>query len=92
MNAPEALPWFDPETGLLRLWERVTDAPTFRKIMEDGLVTAEEVEAQGQRVVSLLQTLHEQLSPELREDVGHLLTELAVLVTIHRSHLDQERN
>ena len=36
-------PWFDSKTGTLLLDEYVSQRPSFRKVMEDSVVTDEEV-------------------------------------------------
>lgn len=81
-------PWFDLETGVLLLDQNVTDMESYRKIIEDEIITDAELTEQGQRVVSLLQRLEEALSPETKAIATEALCELAVLnaLQIKRLH------
>ena len=81
-------PWFNAETGTLLLDEYVVQRPSFRKVMEDSVVTDEEVTEQAHRVLSLF-------FPEAGGDAhaggplgGHRggLGELAVLYALERYH------
>jgi hypothetical protein len=79
-------PWFDPETGTLLLDEYVSRRPSFRKVMEDNLVTDEEVAEQTRRVIALLRDLEGRLAPEVRAVATDALCELAVLYALERHH------
>ena len=79
-------PWFNPETGALLFDEYVSQRPSFRKVMEDGVVTDEEVTEQAHRVLSLLRSLEETLSPEARSVATDAFCELAVLYALERQH------
>lgn len=83
MPAPK--PWFDPETGYLLLDEHIAEMPSFRKIMEDGIVTEEELASQAERVTALLKKLEAVLSPEPKSIASQLLGELAVLHAIQNN-------
>jgi hypothetical protein len=78
-------PWFDPQTGVLLLDDYVS-RPTYRKVMEDGVVTDLELAAQAHRVVDLLKKLEAMLSPEARVVATDALCELAVLHALARQH------
>jgi hypothetical protein len=56
-------PWFDPETGTLMLDEYVLEMDSYRRIVEDEVITDGELVEQTQRVASLLRQLEESLSP-----------------------------
>ena len=79
-------PWFNAETGTLLLDEYVVQRPSFRKVMEDSVVTDEEVTEQAHQVLSLLRKLEEMLSPEARSVATDVLCELAVLYALERHH------
>jgi hypothetical protein len=79
-------PWFNAETGTLLLDEYVAQRPSFRKVMEDSVVTDEEVTEQAHRVLSLLRKLEEMLTPEARSVATDALCELAVLYALERHH------
>ena len=72
-------PWFDQETGALMLDEYVLERDSYRRIIEDEVITDAELVEQTQRVASLLQRLEEALSPEAKALATEVLCELAVL-------------
>lgn len=80
-------PWFDTQTGALRLDEYVARHPSFQAIMADGVVTDEELAAQSQRTLQLLRDLDGRLPDDLRSLATEALVELAVLhaVQLHRT-------
>jgi hypothetical protein len=72
-------PWFDSETGTLMLDEYVVEMDSYRRIVEDAIITDVELIEQTQRVTSLLRQLEETLSPEAKAIATEALGELAVL-------------
>jgi hypothetical protein len=72
-------PWFDQHTGTLLLDEYVLERDSYRRIVEDELITDAELVEQTQRVASLLHRLEEALSPEAQALATEVLCELAVL-------------
>ncbi|MDQ3923434.1 MAG: hypothetical protein M3309_05860 [Actinomycetota bacterium] len=72
-------PWFDQDTGTLLLDEYVLERDSYRRIVEDEVITDAELVEQTQRVASLLQRLEEVLSPEAKSLATEALCELAVL-------------
>ncbi len=70
---------FFDENGMLRLDEVVAERPTFKKIMEDQIVTDAELEEQANRVVSILKRIEETFPPEQLKQVEELLAETSVL-------------
>ena len=72
-------PWFDPQTGTLMLDEYVAELDSYRRIVEDGTITDDELAEQTQRVTSLLQQLEGSLSPEVKAIATVALGELTVL-------------
>jgi len=71
---------FFDNTGSLNLDELILSQPSFQKIMEDGIVTEEELAEQGQRVKDLLIQMEQTLSPDQIDQVRELLAEISVLV------------
>ena len=69
---------FDKE-GILNIDELVAQRPTFRKIMEDQIVTDDELTNQANLVVNLLKKLEQTLSPGQLSEVENLLAEMSVL-------------
>jgi hypothetical protein len=84
--------FFNPETGMLRLDEIVLQKPTFQKIMEDNLVTDEEVAEQSQLVIEILKELENNLPDEHKLLVANAMGEMAVLQVITRIQEIQELN
>jgi hypothetical protein len=72
-------PWFDEETGTLLLDEYVVEMDSYRRIVEDEVITDAELVEQTKRVASLLRRLEEVLSPEAKAVATEALGELAVL-------------
>jgi hypothetical protein len=72
-------PWFNPQTGTLMLDEYVAELDSYRRIVEDGTITDDELAEQTQRVTSLLQQLEGSLSPEVKAIATVALGELTVL-------------
>jgi flagellin-specific chaperone FliS len=72
-------PWFDQDTGTLLLDEYVAEIDSYRRIVEDEMITDAELVEQTQRVASLLRRLEETLSPEAKSLATEALCELAVL-------------
>jgi len=83
-------PWFDHDTGVLLFDEYVTQMPSFQRIFEDGIVTAEELESHTQRTIELLRQLESLLSNEAKELATDVFSELTVLYAIQR-HLQLQR-
>jgi hypothetical protein len=72
-------PWFDQKTGTLLLDEYVVELESYRKIVEDEVISDAELVEQTRRVTSLLRQLEEALSPEAKTLATEALSELAVL-------------
>jgi len=79
MPTPADKPWYDSKTGFLLLDEYVAEMPSFQKIMEDGVVTDEELAQQARLVTASLQKLEATLSPAAKAVATETLCELAVL-------------
>jgi hypothetical protein len=84
-----AKPWFDANTGVLKLDEYVAEMPSYQKIMEDQVVSDQELEDQFQRVTNLLQRLDQSLSGEIKDLTTDALCELAVLYALQRRRDEQ---
>ena len=73
---------FFDETGTLNIDDLILEQPSFQKIMEDGVVTDEELAEQKERVIALLKKLEQKLTPEQIDLVRELLAEISVLVAV----------
>ena len=81
---------FDAETGYLLLDEVVESKDSFKKIMEDGIITDEEMEDQVNRVIDRLKTMEEILSDYEKTLVLDAISELAVLDEMNARREKQE--
>ena len=81
---------FDAETGYLLLDEVVESKDSFKKIMEDGIITDEEMEDQVNRVIDRLKTMEETLSDYEKTLVLDAISELAVLYEMNARRDKQE--
>lgn len=73
---------FFDELGGLNIDDLILQQPSFQKIMEDGIVTEEELAEQKERVVSLLKKFEQNSTPEQIGQVRELLAEISVLIAV----------
>ncbi len=74
---------FDKD-GMFRLDELMAERLTFRKIMEDNIVTDEEIEEQSCLVIELLKKIEETFLPEQLVQVENVLVEFGVLSAVYQ--------
>lgn len=79
---------FFDNSGTLNIDDIIAEQHSFIKIMEDGIVTEDELSEQSRRVESLLKDLENDAPPEIIEKVRHLLAEISVLVAIRQIRLN----
>lgn len=73
---------FFDESGGLNIDDLILQQPSFQKIMEDGIVTEEELLEQKERVIALLKEFEQNSTPEQIDQVRELLAEISVLIAI----------
>lgn len=66
--------------------EAVMNQPTFKKIMEDGIVTEQEIKEQSERIVSILKSMEKNYTEEQQREIKELLVEAGVLFTTSQYH------
>lgn len=66
--------------GILNIDDLVQQQPSFRKIMEDGVVSEEELKEQSARVIASLKAFEKTASPQQIDQVRELLAEISVLI------------
>jgi hypothetical protein len=81
---------FFNQDGVLNIDEAVAENPSFKKIMEDGIVTEQELEIQTQKVISILQEMDKKYSDEQLAEIKELLTEASVLYAVYNIHSLQQ--
>ncbi len=83
---------FFDENGILNIDETVVNNESFRKIMEDSVVTEEEVKGQSEKVIALLHKMEETCTEEQLLEIRSLLTEWSVLYAVYNIHSIQSIN
>lgn len=74
------------EQGFIDIDEMIALEPSFQKIMEDGMVTSEELHEQTERVINLLHEVENRLREDDQLLVKRLLAETNVLSAIYHYH------
>ena len=74
---------FFTEEGILNIDEMVVDNTSFKAIMEDGVITEDEIKAQSEKVVSLLHDMEAKYSEEQLAEIKNLLVESSVLYAVY---------
>ena len=77
---------FFNEDGSLKINETIMNRPSFVKIMEDGIVTAEELEEQSNKVLAIFRQIEDTFDDNQKELVQELLIESNVLNAIFKQH------
>ena len=73
---------FFNEEGIFNIDEMVVNNASFKKIMEDGIITEEEFKAQSDKVVAMLHDMEAKYNEEQLAEIKALLAETSVLYTI----------
>lgn len=68
--------------GALNIEELIVNQPSFLKIIEDGVVTKEEIQEQSDRVIAILKEIDLSFNDEQKTKIKELLAELSVLLAI----------
>ena len=71
------------EQGFIDIDEMIAKEPSFQKIMDDGVVTSDELSEQTSRVISLLHKVENRFSEEDQLLVKRLFAETNVLSAIY---------
>lgn len=74
------------EQGFIDIDEMIAQEPSFQKIMEDGVVTSDELREQTNRVINLLREVETRLSEEDQLLVKRLFVETNVLSVIYHQY------
>ena len=83
---------FFDEKGILNIDEMIVNNASFKNIMEDGVVTEEEIKAQSDKVGSMLHEMEAKYSEEQLEEIKSLLVESSVLYAVYNFHSIQDIN
>jgi len=74
---------FDQTNGLLLLDEMIFSMPSYQQILEDNIITDEEIMKQSEVVVDLLKQVDTQLMGKDRDLVLKTICEMAVLYQLN---------
>lgn len=77
---------FFNEDGSLRINEYIMSQPSFIKIMEDGMISEEEIEEQSKRVISLFHKVEDTFTEEQKLIVRDLIIESNTLNAIFKQY------
>jgi hypothetical protein len=83
---------FFNEEGILNIDEMVVNNASFKNIMEDGIVTEEEIRNQSDKVVAMLRDMETKYSEEQLSEIKNLLVESSVLYAVYNFHSIQNIN
>ena len=75
---------FFDEKGILNIDELVASNNSYKKIMEDGIVTDEELKEQSDKVLAILRNTEQKHTDEELKEIKELLTESSVLYAIYQ--------
>lgn len=70
---------FFNENGILDIDGMLVNNESFKKIMEDGIVTEEEIMSQSDKVVALLRNIETKYNADQLTEIKNLLVESGVL-------------
>lgn len=83
---------FFNEEGILNIDEMVVNNASFKAIMEDGVITEEEIKAQSDKVVAMLHDMEAKYNEEQLTEIKNLLVESSVLFAVYNFHSIQSIN
>lgn len=75
---------FFDEKGILNIDELVASNNSYKKIMEDGIVTDEELKEQSDKVLAILRNIEQKHTDEELKEIKELLTESSVLYAVYQ--------
>ena len=83
---------FFNQNGRLNIDEAIVNKESFKKIMEDGIVSEEEIKEQSEKVIGLFKDIENKFSEEQLRDIKDLLAETSVLYAVYNIYSIQSLN
>lgn len=83
---------FFNENGILNIDELVVNSASFKKMMEDGLITESEIKEHSDNVIALLQSIEQKYTQEQLLEIRELLVETAVMYAVYNVYSIQSIN
>ena len=81
---------FFDEDGNLDIDELIIEQPSFLKMIEDGVVTEDELQVQSRRVIACLKVFEVTATEEQIDCVRELLAEISVLIAARNLYEKQK--
>lgn len=78
------------ENGFLNIGDIVACHPSYKSIMEDGIVTEEELKTQAEATIASLRRLQEICSEEQQSAILNAIAEMSVLFAVYHNYELQE--
>ena len=83
---------FFNQHGILNIDEAILNKESFKKIMEDGIVSEEDIKEQSEKVIGLFKDIENKFSEEQLRDIKDLLAETSVLYAVYNIYSIQSLN
>jgi hypothetical protein len=83
--------WYDPERERPLIEEQIHRLHGYLEALDDGVIEAGELDAQGRRVVAAMRAVEPRLDDELHADVTELLLELTAYNVMRLLRVLQQR-
>lgn len=83
---------FFNQNGILNIDEAILNKESFKKIMEDGIVSEEKIKEQSEKVIGLFKDIENKFSEEQLRDIKDLLAETSVLYAVYNIYSIQSLN
>lgn len=77
------------ENGLLNISDIILNHPSYIAIMEDGIVTDEELKSQAEAAIASLRHLESICTEEQQEAILNTFSELGVLFAVYQNYQNQ---
>lgn len=78
------------ENGLLNIADIITNRPSFKAIMEDGIVTDQELKEQANTTIAALRKVQELCNDEQQATVLNAISEMGVLFAAYHNYQLQD--
>ena len=83
---------FFNKEGILNIDEMIMGNASFKNIMEDGVITEEEIKTQSDKVVAILHDMENKYSEEQLAEIKDLIIESSVLYAVYNLYSIQNIN
>lgn len=83
---------FFNEDSILNIDEMVVNNTSFKNIMEDGVITEDEIKIQSDKVIAMLHDMEKRYSEEQLAEIKNLLVESSVLYAVYNFYSIQNIN